>query len=187
MWYNSWSNEGGSTTGTTHPPHIHLNRSGNALEDLAILLALQERVKSLIMSKSNTLKIKSLFHKSKSLDKETKDGEHSMHSESFRDGEPAKPIPKSSTLPSSPTCVSPGDATLPDNMVPTSPRKKKAKRFLSFKLKKHKSNDSTGDELFFNEEPDSFKRQMWVGYMTCAYLSTIERLSSTTKSTVASV
>ncbi|XP_067098867.1 beta/gamma crystallin domain-containing protein 1 isoform X1 [Osmerus mordax] len=112
------------------------------------------------MSKSNTSKIKNLFHKSKSLDKKNKDGEHSMYSESFRDGEPAKPIPRSSTSPSSPTFDSPRDATLSGNMVPTSPRKKKAKRFLSFKLKKNKSNDSAGDDLFFNEELDSFKRQM---------------------------
>ncbi|XP_046874208.1 uncharacterized protein crybg1a isoform X2 [Hypomesus transpacificus] len=112
------------------------------------------------MSKSNTSKIKSLFHKSKSLEKENNDGEHSMYSESFRDGEPAKPIPRSSTSPSSPTFVSPRDATLSGNMEPTSLRKKKAKRFLSFKLKNHKSNNSAGDDLFFNEELNSFKTQM---------------------------
>lgn len=109
------------------------------------------------MSKSSTLKIRSLFHKTKSLDKENKDvGERN----SFRDGEQASPIAKPATLPSNSGLVC--DATLPGDIVPSTSKEKKKKMFLPFKLKKRKSKESAGGEVFFNDtdELDSFNSQM---------------------------
>uniref|UniRef100_UPI003AAB7EE3 uncharacterized protein n=1 Tax=Centroberyx gerrardi TaxID=166262 RepID=UPI003AAB7EE3 len=114
------------------------------------------------MSKSSTLKVKNLF-KVKSPDKENKELKRS-----HRDGAPSSPTDKSATLPASPGALSPGafsppeHATLPGDVVPTSPKEKKAKRLLSFKLKRKKSKRKDGGELDFHEtdELGSFNSHM---------------------------
>ncbi|XP_056249881.1 uncharacterized protein crybg1a [Seriola aureovittata] len=106
------------------------------------------------MSKSSTLKVKKLF-KFKSPDKENKELNRSG---SLKDGD------QSGTLPPSPGPFSPGDsATSPDDVVPISPKEKKGRRFLPFKLKRKKSKrKAEGGEVFFPEtdELDSFNSQV---------------------------
>uniref|UniRef100_UPI0037E72918 very large A-kinase anchor protein n=1 Tax=Semicossyphus pulcher TaxID=241346 RepID=UPI0037E72918 len=110
------------------------------------------------MSKSSTLKVKSLF-KIKSPDKESKELKRSQSLK--KDGEATSPRRKSETLPGSPGPLSPGDnVTLPGDLLPVSPKEKKVKRLLSFKLKRKKSKkkEGGGGEVFFPEtdELDSF-------------------------------
>ncbi|XP_055361484.1 uncharacterized protein crybg1a isoform X2 [Betta splendens] len=97
------------------------------------------------MSKSSTLKVRSLF-KLKSPDKESKERKRAG---SVSDGGKAK------TLPGSPGPFSPGeDPTLPDNVLATSPKEKKKKRLFSLGRKKsrHKEDDGFPD----TDELDSF-------------------------------
>lgn len=116
------------------------------------------------MSKSSTLKIKSLFRKTKSPDKENKEFAelNVKHSSNFRDGELGSPEDRSTTLPASPPGFRHGDTTSPGNILPTSPKEKKVKRLLSFKLRKKKSKDTAGGDLFLNDtdELDSINSQM---------------------------
>ncbi|XP_076026686.1 uncharacterized protein crybg1a isoform X2 [Genypterus blacodes] len=134
------------------------------------------------MSKSGTLRVKNLF-KSKSLDKEHK--EHKEHK--AKDGAPSSPAdlwvtypgnpgdlwatsPGSpggdlwATSPGSPGPLSPGDsAALPADALPVSPKEKKSRRLLSFRLKRKKSKrKDEGEEVFFPEtfEQGRFNRQM---------------------------
>lgn len=116
------------------------------------------------MSKSGTLKIKNLFHKTKSPDKENKEGEKHTCKDatSYGDGELASPGPR---LPSSPGLVSPVsplDGTL--HRSPASEKKMKKKRFLSLQLKKKGSKEAgrIDNPLFYNgaDEIDSFSSNM---------------------------
>ncbi|GAA6230852.1 mucin-17 isoform X1 [Lates japonicus] len=111
------------------------------------------------MSKSGTLKVKNLF-KLKSPDKENKERKQSG---SLKDGAATSPRDNSGTLPASPGPFSPGDsATLPDDVLPISPKEKKGKRLLSFRLKRKKSKRKAGGEVFFPEtdELDSFNSHL---------------------------
>ncbi|XP_041668165.1 beta/gamma crystallin domain-containing protein 1 [Cheilinus undulatus] len=110
------------------------------------------------MSKSGSLKVKNLF-KIKSPDKDSKEQKHSNSLK--KDGDANSSRTKSETLPASPDPLSPGETvTLPGDVLPVSPKEKKAKRLLSFKLKRKKSKrkDGGGGEVFFPEtdELDSF-------------------------------
>ncbi|CAJ1074134.1 titin [Xyrichtys novacula] len=107
------------------------------------------------MSKSGTLKVKNLF-KIKSPDKESKEFKQSNSLK--RDGEATSPRHKSETLPASPGPFSPGDTvTLPADVLPLSPKEKKVKKLLSFKLKRKKSKRKDGGEFFpETDELDSF-------------------------------
>lgn len=103
------------------------------------------------MSKSKNLK--NLF-KLKSHDKESKE---------LKDEAATSPRDKSRTLPASSGPYSPGDSdTLAGDDLAISPKVKKAKRLLSFKLKrkKSKSKEDAGGEVFFPEtdELDSFNK-----------------------------
>ncbi|KAK2825885.1 hypothetical protein Q5P01_020099 [Channa striata] len=109
------------------------------------------------MSKSSTLKVRSLF-KLKSPDKDNK---RLKRSGSFDDAVQTQPADRSATLPVSPGPHSPGDnATAPDCVSPVSPKEKKKRRLLSFRLKRKKSKrkDGEGGEVFFPDvdELDSF-------------------------------
>lgn len=97
------------------------------------------------MSKSSTLKVKSLF-KLKSPEKENKERTH--------DGEPGE---KTRTLPVSLRPFSPGDdATFPEDVLPISPKEKKKRRLLTLKLRRRKSKNKE-DEVFPDTgELDSF-------------------------------
>lgn len=100
------------------------------------------------MSKSGTLKVKSLF-KVKS---PGKDGKESKSSGTLKDGAPNVEISRS--LPTSPGPLSPGDSvTLAGDGVPISPKKKGLR--LSFKMKrKNKRKESDGGEVFFPDTDD---------------------------------
>ncbi|KAJ8398165.1 hypothetical protein AAFF_G00430090 [Aldrovandia affinis] len=111
------------------------------------------------MSKSGASKLKHLFIKTKSQDKENKAGERivSKYTTSPGDGEPASPIEKQATLPTSP--ISPtsskyptlaGDAVLTS---PTSSEKKKKKRFKWPKMKGSRDQPHI-DPLFFSDSED---------------------------------
>ncbi|XP_029350151.1 uncharacterized protein crybg1a [Echeneis naucrates] len=116
-----------------------------------------------IMSKS---KVKSLF-KFKNPEKHNKEPNLSG---SVKDGAGNSPRDKAGTLPSSPGALSPGDSdTPPADVSPFSPKEKKGKRILSFKLKRKKSKrrgegegEAGGGEVFFPEtdEPDRFAKQL---------------------------
>ncbi|XP_059209545.1 titin homolog [Centropristis striata] len=108
------------------------------------------------MSKSSTLKVKNLF-KIKSPDKESKE---QKRSNSLKDGSTHKD--NSATLPASPGPLSPGqNDTLAGDVLPISPKEKKGKRLLSFKLKRKKSKrKEEGGEVFFPDELDSFSSNM---------------------------
>ncbi|XP_069016557.1 microtubule-associated protein futsch [Embiotoca jacksoni] len=113
------------------------------------------------MSKSSTLRMKGLF-KSKSLEKENKDLKWSG---SHGDAAASSPRRNSGSPPTSPGSFRPGDnAALPSDVLPVSPKEKKGKRFLSFKLKRKKSkrNKEGGGEEFFPEtdELDSFNSRL---------------------------
>ncbi|KAM8833453.1 uncharacterized protein ACB058_017383 isoform 2-T2 [Synchiropus picturatus] len=104
------------------------------------------------MSKSGTLKVKKLF-KLKSPDKEAKDQRR------VRDGEATAPRESARSSPQSPD-----SAALLGGLAPTSPPEKKAKRMLSFKLKRKKSKKKgeEGGDVFLSEadELDSFSSSM---------------------------
>ncbi|XP_078132947.1 uncharacterized protein crybg1a isoform X1 [Sander vitreus] len=104
------------------------------------------------MSKSNSLRVKRFF-KLKSPDKESKD---LKRSDSLKDGV--------STLPTSPGPLSPGqNATLTADVVPISPKEKKGRRLLSFKMRRKKSKrkeEDEGEEVFFTDELGSFNKQL---------------------------
>lgn len=102
------------------------------------------------MSKSSTLKVKSLF-KLKSPEKENKERKVSGP---LGDGDPGD---KTRTLPVSLRPFSPeDDATLPDNVLPISPKEKKKRRLLPFRVRRRKSK-SKDDEVFPDtDELDSF-------------------------------
>lgn len=104
------------------------------------------------MSKSNSLKVKNLF-KIKSTDKENKELRSGGVS-SFKDG--------TATLPAN---FQPGDnATLPGDGSPISPKEKKGKRLLPFRLKRKKSKrketEAEGGDVFFPDELDSFSSRL---------------------------
>lgn len=100
------------------------------------------------MSKSGTLKVKSLF-KVKSPEK---DGKESKSSGTLKYGAPNVEI--SRPLPTSTGPLSPGDSvTLAGDGVPISPKKKGLR--LSFKMKrKNKRKESDGGEVFFPDTDD---------------------------------
>lgn len=104
------------------------------------------------MSKSNSLKVKNLF-KIKSTDKENKGLKSGG---SFKDGV--------ATLPANLGSFNPGDnATLPGDVSAISPKEKKGRRLLPFKLKRKKSKrkeEAEGAEVFFTDELDSFSSQL---------------------------
>lgn len=102
------------------------------------------------MSKSGTLKVKSLF-KVKSPGKDSKE---SKSSSTLKDGAPTVPVEISRSLPTSPGPLSPGDSvTLAGDTVPISPKKKGLR--LSFKMKrKNKRKESDGGEVFFPDIDD---------------------------------
>ncbi|XP_029937821.1 mucin-17 [Myripristis murdjan] len=111
------------------------------------------------MSKSSSLKVKNFF-KVKSPDKENKEQKQRA---SLGDGAPRSPWGKSATLPASPGPLSPGEHAPPlGEDLPTSPKEKKAKKVLSFKLRRNKSKRKEAGEVFFHEtdEMPSFDRQM---------------------------
>nr|XP_033499190.1 microtubule-associated protein futsch isoform X1 [Epinephelus lanceolatus] len=105
------------------------------------------------MSKSGTLKIKGLF-KLKSPDKDSKEQKRSG---TLKDG-----AATSLASPASPGALSPGyNATLADDVLPISPKVKKDKRLLPFRLKRKKSKHKEeegggGGDVFFPDELDSF-------------------------------
>nr|XP_043902955.1 mucin-17 isoform X1 [Solea senegalensis] len=108
------------------------------------------------MSKSSSLKVKSLF-KFKSPDKENKGVKRAA---SLGDGAATHSPPGGEmpgTLPTSPDPLSPGDS---DTLSPVSPKEKKPRRLLSLKLKRKKSKRKNED-VFFPEtdELDSFYSQ----------------------------
>lgn len=111
------------------------------------------------MSKSSTLKVKSLF-KVKSPGKE---GKESKSSGTLKDGAPTVPVEISRSSPTSPGLLSPGDSvTLAGDSVPISPKKKGLR--LSFKIKrKNKRKESDGGEVFFpdTEDTSSVYSQRW--------------------------
>ncbi|XP_069392241.1 microtubule-associated protein futsch isoform X1 [Paralichthys olivaceus] len=110
------------------------------------------------MSKSSTLKVKSLF-KLKSPEK----NKELQRSATLRDGAAAGHKDQSGTLPTSPGPLSPGDGVAsPADASPVSPKEKK-KRRLSFRLKRKKSKRKTEEgDVFFpeTEEVDGFNRPM---------------------------
>lgn len=113
------------------------------------------------MSKSGTLRVKNFF-KQKSVDKENKEQKRSG---SLGDAVPH--IPSSATLPATSAPLSPGEnVTLPDDVLPTSPKEKKKRRiFSSLRLKRKKSKrdkEAGGEEVFFpdTDELDSFNSHM---------------------------
>ncbi|XP_071222509.1 beta/gamma crystallin domain-containing protein 1-like [Salvelinus alpinus] len=116
------------------------------------------------MSKSGTLKIKNLFHITKSPDKGNKDGEKHTFKDatSYGDGEFASSGPRIPSSPGLVSPVSPLDGTL--HRSPASEKKKKKKRFLSLQLKKKGSKEAgcIDDPLFYNgaDELDSFSSNM---------------------------
>ncbi|KAM9842805.1 uncharacterized protein crybg1a [Aulostomus maculatus] len=116
------------------------------------------------MSKSSTLKVKSLF-KIKSPDKESKEPKRSG---SFRDGAPTA---KESHIPED-------SATLPGDLSPVSPKEKKKRRLLSFKIKRKKSKSKEdgggGGDVFFpdTEELDSFHSHLSYDQMSVTTVST---------------
>ncbi|XP_036928407.1 uncharacterized protein crybg1a isoform X3 [Acanthopagrus latus] len=101
------------------------------------------------MSKSSTLKLKSLF-KVKSPEKENKEFKRSGPP---KDGETTSPTDKPGTLPAVPGPLSPGgNATMGDDGLPVSPKSKKGKKLLSFRLKRKKSKrKEEGGDVFFPE------------------------------------
>ncbi|KAK5885977.1 hypothetical protein CesoFtcFv8_017059 [Champsocephalus esox] len=104
------------------------------------------------MSKSSSLKVKNLF-KSKSPDKESKERKRS-------DVAASSPRDRSDTLPENLGPLSPGDSvTLPGDVLPISPKEKKPRRLLSFKIKRKKSKqkEGGGGDVFFTDELDSFQ------------------------------
>lgn len=106
------------------------------------------------MSKSSTLKVKSLF-KLKSPEKEKKERKPSG---SLGDGDPGD---KNRTLPVSVRPSSPGDdATFPDNVLPTSPKEKKKRRLLPFKVRRRKSKSKEDDVFPDTDELDSFSSSL---------------------------
>ncbi|XP_033982158.1 microtubule-associated protein futsch isoform X1 [Trematomus bernacchii] len=108
------------------------------------------------MSKSSSLKVKNLF-KIKSPDKESKERKQSA---SLKDVAASSPRDRSDTLPSNLGPLSPGDSvTLPGDVLPISPKEKKPKRLLSFKIKRKKSKqkEEAGGDVFFTGELDSFQ------------------------------
>ncbi|XP_029982487.1 microtubule-associated protein futsch isoform X2 [Sphaeramia orbicularis] len=121
------------------------------------------------MSKSSTLKVKNFF-RLKSPDKENKELKRSASKDgsadtSFKEG--SGTLPPTSPGPLSPGPLSPGDnATLPADASPVSPKEKKGRRLLPFKLKrkksKHKEEKGGGGEVFFpeNEEHGNFNSHM---------------------------
>lgn len=119
------------------------------------------------MSKSGTLKVKSLF-KVKS---PGKDGKESKSSGTLKDGAPTVPVKISRSLPTSPGPLSPGDSvTLAGDSVPVSPKKKGLR--LSFKMKrKNKRKESDGGDVFFPDVDDasSVYSQRWE--KICIYFS----------------
>ncbi|XP_047197528.1 titin homolog [Hippoglossus stenolepis] len=120
------------------------------------------------MSKSSTLKVKSLF-KLKSPEKESKELQRAA---TLRDGAAAGHKDMSGTVPTSPGPLSPGDGvTPPEEASPVSPKDKKKRRLLSFKLKRKKSKSKTVEgDVFFPEtdELDSFSRPMSFDQMSIA-------------------
>ncbi|XP_062252713.1 uncharacterized protein crybg1a [Platichthys flesus] len=112
------------------------------------------------MSKSSSLKVKNLF-KLKSPEKENKELKRSA---TLRDGAAAGHKDMSGTVPTSPGPLSPGDGvTPPEEGSPVSPKEKKKRRLLSFRLKRKKSKSKTEEgDVFFPEtdELDSFRRPM---------------------------
>lgn len=106
------------------------------------------------MSKSSSLKVKNFF-KVKSPDKENKEQKRRA---SLGDGATRSPWDKSATLPTSPGEHGPP----PGEDLPTSPKEKKAKKILSFKLRRNKSKRKEAGEVFFHEtdEMPSFDREM---------------------------
>ncbi|XP_060938951.1 titin homolog [Limanda limanda] len=128
------------------------------------------------MSKSGSLRVKSLF-KLKSPEKENKelqraatlrDGAAAGHRDMSGGTVPTSPGPTSpgplSPGPTSPGPLSPGDGVTPageESLV--SPKEKKKRRLLSFRLKRKKSKRKTEEgDVFFPEtdELDSFSRPM---------------------------
>ncbi|KAK5857110.1 hypothetical protein PBY51_010376 [Eleginops maclovinus] len=111
------------------------------------------------MSKSSSLKVKNLF-KIKSPDKESKERKRSC---SLKDVTATSPRERSETLPANLGPSSPGDiVTLAGDVLPTSPKEKKSRRLLSFKMKRKKSKhkEEAGGEVFFPDELDSFHSNM---------------------------
>ncbi|XP_051942620.1 beta/gamma crystallin domain-containing protein 1 isoform X1 [Hippocampus zosterae] len=114
------------------------------------------------MSNSSTLKVKNLF-KVKSPDKE---GKGAKQSDSVKDGTAAvSSRDKSRTSPVSPAPGSPGDAAaLPGDGLLILPKEKKARRTLSFRLKRKKSKQKDdregGDDELFPNELESFASNM---------------------------
>lgn len=114
------------------------------------------------MSKSSTLKVKNLF-KVKSPDKE---GKGAKHSDSVKDGTATVSSRDTSrTSPVSPAPGSPGDAAaLPGDGLLILPKEKKARRTLSFRLKRKKSKQKDdregGDDELFPNELESFGSHM---------------------------
>lgn len=108
------------------------------------------------MSKSSTLKLKSLF-KVKSPEKENRELKRSGP---LKDVETTSPRDEPGTLPAVPGPPSAGDnATMGDDGLPVSPKSKKGKKLLSFRLKRKKSKrKEEGGDVFFPEtdELDSF-------------------------------
>ncbi|XP_070776778.1 microtubule-associated protein futsch [Enoplosus armatus] len=107
------------------------------------------------MSKSSTLKVKSLF-KLKSPDKDSKELKRSA---SFKDGAATSPRDKSGTFSTE------DSVTLAGDVVPISPKEKKGRRLLPFKLKRKKSKRKEGGgggEVFFpdTDELDSFNSHL---------------------------
>ncbi|KAM4541638.1 uncharacterized protein crybg1a [Odontesthes bonariensis] len=116
------------------------------------------------MSKSSSLKVKNLF-KSKSHEKESK---QLKRAESLKDASATIPGPDSGALPAGPGPFSPGQsATLSPDASLVSPKEKKLKRLLSFKLKRKKSKSNKdggggGGDVFFpdTDELDSFNSHL---------------------------
>ncbi|XP_038584262.1 uncharacterized protein crybg1a isoform X3 [Micropterus salmoides] len=112
------------------------------------------------MSKSSTLKVKGLF-KLKSPDKDSKERKRPG---SLKDGAGTTPTDKLGSLPASPGPLSPGDSdTLPGDVSPFSPKEKKKRRLLPFKLKRKKSkHKEEAGEVFLHDtdELDSFNSHM---------------------------
>ncbi|KAJ3612855.1 hypothetical protein NHX12_019112 [Muraenolepis orangiensis] len=107
-------------------------------------------------------KIKRLF-KPKSLDKENECAaeEHQPHrygrSQSLRDVAPGSPADWAATLPAGPLPGAPGfeGLELPAVGSPiTSPKEKKRKGLLSFRLKRKNSKRTQSSDLFFQEHGD---------------------------------
>lgn len=116
------------------------------------------------MSVSKGFKIKKLFGKSKSFDKECRDADRSDRPEDQRESFRYA----STTLPSSPELRSPGDAPFYPDSLPTSPTEKKKKiRFPS--LRSRKKSKEKG-ETFLNSTGDlDSVYSMWV-FVSCLLL-----------------